>query len=90
MSLEWRYNVVARRWQATDGNHLAVVERWASGAEWTAFVAADDHDTDKRSAGVMFKWAEDAWAWCDAALASYLLPLPDVVVTPVASPDASG
>ena len=69
MRLDWRYNGVARRWEATTNGWRGMVARWASSAEWSAAIEPLDMSQTQQAAGQVFRWVEDAQGWCEAELA---------------------
>jgi hypothetical protein len=68
--MEWHYHHDAKQWQATAQGWRAVIERWASYAEYSAWIAPLDQPEERVSANHLWLTMADAQNWCAAEIAA--------------------
>ena len=69
--MDWRYNPDTKQWESSRNGWRGVVARWVSGDEWIAAIEPLGTTQARRMAPYVFRWMEDAQAWCAAEIARH-------------------
>ena len=66
--MDWHYDHATKQWQATAHGWRAVIERWVSYAEYSAWIALLDEPAARVSADHLWLTMADAQNWCAAEI----------------------